>query len=183
MESSRVIRFMTGHYARAWVKNVVAIGNSNGFVEPLESTAIAHICVMSQNLAEMLAESEFQPRPTLLGLFNRRNELAWEHIRRFLAIHYKFNTRIDTPFWRECREHCDLSTAAPLVEYYRENGPNTLWRGVLLESFDQFGPDGYLAMFVGQKVPYQNSYRAVARRATDVAADPPCRWGPRPTPD
>ncbi|HTK78374.1 MAG TPA: FAD-dependent oxidoreductase, partial [Gemmataceae bacterium] len=68
VESARVIRFMTGHYARAWVKNVVAIGNSNGFVEPLESTAIAHICVMSQNLAEMLAESEFQPRPSLVGL-------------------------------------------------------------------------------------------------------------------
>jgi hypothetical protein len=32
---------------------------------------------------------------------------------------------MDTPFWRECREKCDIQGAAEVVEYYRENGLST----------------------------------------------------------
>jgi tryptophan halogenase len=156
--TARVVRFASGHYRDGWVKNVVAVGNAYGFVEPLEATALAEICTASQNLAEILAECDLQPRPSLRALYNLRGRRGWEAIRRFLAIHYKFNTRLKTAFWRACQEETDLSSAEPLVEYYQENGPSTLYRGTLLDSTDQFGPDGYLAMFIGMRVPFRSTH-------------------------
>ncbi|RYD27232.1 MAG: hypothetical protein EOP86_24830, partial [Verrucomicrobiaceae bacterium] len=38
--STRVVKFVSGRRARAWVGNCVCIGNAGGFVEPLEATAI-----------------------------------------------------------------------------------------------------------------------------------------------
>ena len=49
--SRAIVRFRTGRYERNWVGNVVAIGNSSGFVEPLEASALAIIIAQSRTLA------------------------------------------------------------------------------------------------------------------------------------
>jgi tryptophan halogenase len=159
---TRVVKFVTGHYDRTWVDNVVAVGNASGFVEPLESTSLGFICAESVWLAETLAESDCEIRPTVRKLFNRRVGDNWRTIRRFLAIHYKFNDRLDTPFWRECREKTDLAGAEDLVEHFRDHGPSPQWEKTLLDPDDQFSMDGYLSLLVGQRVghrPYQPSER------------------------
>lgn len=153
--SARIIKFASGRYHRSWVKNVVAIGNAGGFVEPLESTSLAVICDESRLLAECLTESDRQPSPSLVDSFNRINARAWDTIRGFLGIHYKFNTRFDTPFWRACQAKVELGPIEELVDYYRENGPSTFARTTLLHGNDIFGMEGYLALLVGQKVPYR----------------------------
>src|SRR5215471_1133914 len=40
----RVVKFRSGRYRRAWIGNVVAVGNASGFVEPLEATALMLLC-------------------------------------------------------------------------------------------------------------------------------------------
>jgi tryptophan halogenase len=153
---SRIVKFISGRYERAWVKNVVAIGNATGFVEPLEATALGAIAVQSRILADTLAEGDGQARKSLIDCYNTHHENYWDAIRGFIAIHYKFNGRLDNPFWRECREKTDLSVAAPLVEFYRENGPTGYWGpGILLHPADQFGVGGYITLLVGQRAPYQ----------------------------
>ena len=57
IKDTNLVRFRSGRFENAWVHNVVAIGNSAGFVEPLEATAIAAICSTSKALAETLAEN------------------------------------------------------------------------------------------------------------------------------
>jgi tryptophan 7-halogenase len=150
---TRIIRFRTGRFERAWVKNVVGIGNSSGFVEPLESTSLGGIAVQCQAIAESLVECDRFVYPTLAAQYNRRNGFVWDEIRRFLAIHFKFNERYDTPYWRACRADADLDRAQEIVDYYREVGPSLLWRQTLLESHNQFGLEGYYSMLLGQQVP------------------------------
>jgi tryptophan halogenase len=158
VQTTRPIKFVTGRYERAWVKNVVGIGNAAGFVEPLESTSLGVICDGSDSLVNSLLECDRQPTPTVVRQYNKRFGVKWDNIRGFLAVHYKFNTGMDTPFWRECRATCDLGPAAEVVEYYRENGPGTYHAQTLLGRLSQFGLEGFWSLLLGQKVPYDRPY-------------------------
>jgi tryptophan halogenase len=158
VETTRPVKFVTGRYERSWVKNVVGIGNAAGFVEPLESTSLGVICDQSDSLVNSLLEGDREPAPQVVRQYNKRFALKWDNIRGFLGVHYKFNTGMNTPFWRECREKCDLAGAAEIVEYYQEVGPGTYHSQTLLNRLSQFGLEGYWSLLLGQKVPYKQLY-------------------------
>ena len=155
----RVVKFRSVRYLRNWVGNVVGVGNAVGFVEPLEATALQVICVEASTLADSLIDSLCEPTPTLIELYNRYNAQAWDDIRDFLAIHYVFNTRLDTEFWKAARNDTKLHDAQFLVDFYKENGPSVVAGAQLLHPSNSFGMDGYLALLVGQNVPHQKPYR------------------------
>lgn len=154
----RVVKFRSGRYARNWIGNVVGFGNAVGFVEPLEATALQIICVQASTLVDSLVDSLCEPNPTLVHLYNEYNARAWDDIRDFLAVHYKFNTRLNTPFWQAARNDTALHGAQFLVDFYRENGPSVVAGAQLLHPSNSFGMDGYLAMLVGQNVPHAKPY-------------------------
>ena len=77
-------------------------------------------------------------------------ELA-DEVRDFLAVHYRFNRRINSDFWEHCRAHTDLAGATELVEVFHRAGPSTLCETVLPGSF-LFGYDGFMALLIGQRV-------------------------------
>ena len=152
---TRVIRFTTGRYQRSWVKNVVGMGNAAGFVEPLEATAFAAICINCLTLTEALTDSACSPSNAEQLRFNHKNSLLWDGIRHFLSLHYRYDSRLDTLFWRECRKKVDMGPAAEVVEYYREAGPSLLWRHHVVPATDPFGLEGYFSLLVGLQVPYK----------------------------
>ena len=156
----RVVKFRSGRYARTWVGNVVGIGNAVGFVEPLEATALQVISIETSTLADSLIDCLCEPTPTMIDLYNRYNADQWDDIRNFLAIHYKYNTRLNTPFWQACRNDTALHGAQAIVDWYRENGPSVLAGIALVHPSNSFRMDGYLALLVGQDVPYQKRYDA-----------------------
>jgi tryptophan halogenase len=133
---------------------VVAVGNASGFVEPLEASALQVICVQARTLADALLDSVCAPPPSVVALYNELNTNSWDDIRNFLAVHYAFNDRLDTPFWKTCRGETDLAGAARMVEFYRENGPSSLGKAMLVRPTDSFGMEGYLALLAGQMVPH-----------------------------
>ncbi len=164
---TRIVRFASGRYARGWAGNVVAIGNSSGFVEPLEATALGIIAIQCRLLVGTLVDADRQVRPTHVAQFNRHHARLWDNVRGFIAMHYKFNTRLETEFWRACRETTDLGDAAPVVEYYQENGPSNFWGPTLLDAFEPFKMGGYSTLLVGMNVPH---------RAPHAATDAEAQW-------
>lgn len=159
---TRVVKFRTGRYARPWVQNVVAVGNASGFVEPLEATALMLICLQSRALADGLIAADAQPTPSGVAVYNTFLNGVWDDVRDFLAIHYRFNQRVETPFWQRCQQEVALHGAEPLVEYYQENGPNMIPKSVLLNPNSPFGLEGYYTLLLGQGVPFARRHRPAA---------------------
>jgi tryptophan halogenase len=158
-DKTRVVKFRSGRYDRGWVGNVVGIGNAYGFVEPLEATSLQVICLEASTLADSLLDCLCETTPSMARLYNRYNNDQWDDIRNFLAIHYKFNTRIDTPFWRAVQADAKLHAAEEIVDWYQENGPSVLAGVTLVHSSNSYRMDGFMAILVGQNVPYQKIHQ------------------------
>jgi tryptophan 7-halogenase len=166
---ARIVKFRSGRFARPWVGNVIGIGNAAGFVEPLEATALMLIAVEARSIVDTLFETQLRPTPGVIEIFNRGNTQLWDFTRDFLAVHYKYNTRLDTPFWKHVREHTPLGLAAPIVEFYEENGPSLLAANLLPGGVPGFGYEGFFTMLVGQKAPTRARHIASAEERMHVA--------------
>ena len=147
----RVLAFPSGRYARHWVRNVVAVGNASGFVEPLEATALHLIIEQIYKLTDGLIDADATPTTDLRDLLNEAFQTGWDDVRDFLALHYKYNYHADTPFWRHCRAETSLGGASELVEAYERLGPSLLLKRLINGEYFEY--EGYTSMLVGLRVP------------------------------
>jgi hypothetical protein len=97
------IRFTSGRLEEPWVGNCVALGLSEGFVEPLEATGLAVIQHRLREIARILsAAPRFSQHET--SEYNREANYIFDEIKQFLVCHYCFSRRTDSTFWCEVRK-------------------------------------------------------------------------------
>ena len=137
----RLLRFTPGHRKRMWQNNVVAIGLSAGFLEPLESTSIHLIQQAIMHLANLLPRSF--PAPAATAEFNRTMTAEFEAIRDFLFLHFWANRRPE-PYWRDRRETPLPETLKRKVEMWREAGH------IARDGHDLFAEASWVAVLLGQ---------------------------------
>lgn len=84
-----------------WEGNVVSIGLSGGFIEPLESTGLASMTVGVEKLMEMIPQYAYND--SNIETYNREMEVWYNDAVDFVNSHYA-DTEWDTPFWNFVKE-------------------------------------------------------------------------------
>ena len=140
---ARHLKMRVGRVTQHWNKNCLANGLSQGFIEPLEATALMFIQITATAFAEYLERGDLGPPAH--ERFNRFVNELFEGVRDYVVTHFKTNTRNDTAYWREnaanerisdalkqlyftwtrgksivarVREHTSIGKAYPIVSWY-----------------------------------------------------------------
>lgn len=96
----RHIEFRHGYHKKAWKNNVVGIGLSYGFIEPLESTGLLTTHENILSLVEILKRRNFNVNGFDRQQFNQTAYHMTKGLSDFVALHYGMSMREDTPYWR-----------------------------------------------------------------------------------
>jgi tryptophan halogenase len=95
----RDIPMRVGIHQRTWVKNVVAIGLSAGFIEPLESNGLFTV----HEFLFKLVKSLQRPAVTQwdIDVYNASCLNIFRNFAEFVALHYALSIRNDTNYWQD----------------------------------------------------------------------------------
>jgi hypothetical protein len=96
--SYKDIKMRVGIHERLWVKNVVAIGLSAGFIEPLESNGLFSVTTFIQYLAKSLLREKVTQFDK--DVFNTACQAVFKNFSEFVGLHYALSIRTDTEYWR-----------------------------------------------------------------------------------
>ena len=149
----KIIRFRTGRARRQWNRNVVAVGLSSGFLEPLESTSIYLIQSAIVRLIHLFPHAGVTPE--LVDEYNRQSKTEYELIRDFIIMHYYLNERDDSQFWRDMRNMDVPERLTRKIGLFRSNGT------LVQDQLDIFLEPSWLQVMLGQGVMPQD-YHPIA---------------------
>lgn len=139
----RLLKFRTGRRSEAWNRNVVAIGLSGGFLEPLESTSIHLIQAGISKLIALMPDKRFNPAER--ATYNRLTAMQFEQVRDFIILHYIANERTE-PFWEQRRQMAIPDSLRERVELFRSKGRIFRFEDEL------FGEANWLSVLLGQGI-------------------------------
>jgi hypothetical protein len=104
---ARHLKMKVGRVEKHWYKNCLAVGLSQGFIEPLEATAIA----LSFNTIAQFMQYFQQGKGTnkFEDAFNQDINARFDGIRDYVVCHYKTNQRTNTAYWRDNAANNNIS--------------------------------------------------------------------------
>ena len=153
LAEARLLRFQAGRRPRPWQGNVLAIGLSAGFLEPLESTSIHMIQSALARLLSLFPDRAFCQAD--IDEYNRQSGFEAERIRDFLILHYHATERSDTPFWDQCRTMDIPDSLRARIKLWRSRGR------IVRQADELFAEVGWLQVLQGQGVR-AGGYHALA---------------------
>lgn len=121
----RSVKWKQGRLEKNWSHNCLAVGLSQGFVEPIEAMAL-HLVYNS--IGHFITEFE-------KGNFTNQNQRQYNHIIDgafdgvvdYILAHYRMNSRRDTPYWRDNAENQHITGSfRAIVQSWLGASPNSL---------------------------------------------------------
>ena len=146
------ITMRNGIHEKTWEKNVVAIGLSSGFIEPLESTGL-------MTTYEWLLSLIYTLRKGFVNQWDRDSfnyalkNIYYGHA-NFVGMHYALSSRNDTPYWQDVTERVRIDpTVNNSLNYETDMGENLelLYYATSAHKYHQFrdGNAGFQCIAAG----------------------------------
>jgi tryptophan 7-halogenase len=156
---AKLFKYTVGRRKQQWHKNVIAIGLSSGFLEPLESTSIHLIQSAVVRLLHLFPHQGICAAS--VAEYNKQSKTEYEQIRDFIILHYHVNERTDSDFWQDLRNMSAPASLEHKIQLFKDNGK--LFR----EQNDLFLEASWLQVMVGQGIEPQD-YHPIANNLSEV---------------
>jgi len=138
------LRFRTGKRKEIFAGNIVSIGLSAGFLEPLESTSI-HL--IQEGITKLIEHFPYRGIDDASRReYNRLMDIEYARVRDFLLLHYVATEREDSAFWKHFRELSLPESLSIKINAFRKRG--------LVVEYEKgcFLPPSWVAVFTGQRI-------------------------------
>ena len=98
-QDARHLTMQVGRLDEHWQGNCLCIGLSQGFIEPLEATAL----MLVQYALHHFVDCWQSESGNGVAHYNAEMNRMFDGIRDYIAAHYYLTTRTDTPYWKACQ--------------------------------------------------------------------------------
>jgi 2-polyprenyl-6-methoxyphenol hydroxylase-like FAD-dependent oxidoreductase len=157
---ARHLKMKVGRVEKHWYKNCLAVGLSQGFIEPLEATAIAlsfnTIAQFIQYFQEGEGTNKFE------GAFNKDINSRFDGIRDYVVCHYKVNQRTDSDYWLDNAANNNISDTLSRILTLWHNSPDFAADMYKYKLMGSYQPKSWACLLAGYGVfPKKNMDQSI----------------------
>lgn len=147
---ARHLKMKVGRVEKHWHKNCLAVGLSQGFIEPLEATAIA----LSFNTISQFIQCFQEGKGTdkYEKAFNEDINAKFDGIRDYIVCHYKANQRSDTDYWRDYSANQHISENLTRILYLWKNSQDFVGDMNKYNLWGSYQPKSWACLLAGYGV-------------------------------
>lgn len=103
----RSVKWKQGRLKKSWSHNCMAVGLSQGFLEPLEAMALHLVYHSIGHFITEFERGNFTNQHQTQ--YNRLVESAFDGVADYIVAHYRMNSRRDTDYWRDNAANQNIS--------------------------------------------------------------------------
>ncbi len=144
------LKMRVGCFSKGWEKNCVAVGLAQGFIEPLEATALHFATQSIADFVEAINHERFifENRTS----YNEKLERRFECIKDYIELHYLASSRTDTQYWIDVRSHSPSPRLQRILNAWNagENVPKILEEDEV--SLQIFSAESWLCLLAGKGI-------------------------------
>jgi len=143
----RKIEFVSGYRKFSWYKNIVSIGLSSGFIEPLESTGLFTTHENLLRVLKILKLNDLEVNSIDKTIYNKSVERHLTGLSEFVSMHYALSRRTDSKYWKYVREKYDYNEMNNYIDFFISSAQNL--GSIFYKKFDVNFLEGMLFILPG----------------------------------
>lgn len=165
---ARHLKMKVGRIETVWTHNCLAVGLAQGFIEPLEATALHLVQATVEGFIAAWEGGGFTPRRR--DGYNRAIAARFEGIRDYIVCHYRANQRRTTPYWRDNGTNAALSDTLRRLLHCWASGGDMLALIRQLDIAKYYAPMSWYCLLAGYGVYAGEAQLPAPPGGEDVAA-------------